>query len=166
MNYLELIKNKIFTQEQFSNMLSIWRFKEDKLVFTNGCFDITHLGHVDYLAKAADLGTKLIIGLNTDASTRRIKGINRPINNQDSRAHILASFVFVDAVIFFDEDTPEKLINYIKPHVLVKGADYQIENIVGAQEVLAGGGEVKTISFIEGYSTTAIERRIINANMK
>lgn len=163
MDYLELVRNKICTQEKFSNLLSIWRFKGDKLVFTDGHFDIAHLGHVDYLAKAADLGSKLIIGLKSDSSIQRLKGEKLPINNQESRAHVLASFVFVDAVIFFDEDTPEKLISYIKPHVLVKGANYAIENIVGAKEVLESGGEVKTIPFTEGYSSSDITTKILDS---
>lgn len=141
-----------------------WKNKHEKIVFSNGCFDLMHLGHIDYLAKAADLGTKLVVGLNSDASTHKLKGPNRPITNQISRAGVLASLFFVDAVIIFDDQTPLILIENIKPNVLVKGADYAIDDIVGAKEVLSLGGEVKTIAFLEGYSTSAIETKIVKAH--
>jgi rfaE bifunctional protein nucleotidyltransferase chain/domain len=150
----------------FEISLKDWKEHEEKIVFTNGCFDLLHLGHIDYLSKAADLGTKLIIGLNSDLSTQNLKGPNRPICNQTSRAALLASLFFVDAVILFDDPTPLNLISSIIPNVLVKGADYEIENIVGAKEVLANKGEVKTITFLPGYSTTAIEQKIINSISK
>jgi rfaE bifunctional protein nucleotidyltransferase chain/domain len=163
---IDFLQSKIYKNlDECSQKLNQWRNENEKIVFTNGCFDIMHLGHVDYLAKAADLGTKLIVGLNSDASTTRLKGATRPITNQISRASILASFFFVDAIIVFDEETPIKLITSIMPSVLVKGADYTIENIVGAKEMLRNNGEVKTIEFIEGYSTSAIEQRIIKANL-
>lgn len=163
MDNLTLIENKILTVEKLLPFLNIWRFKEQKIVFTNGCFDLLHLGHIDYLAKAADMGNKLVIGLNTDKSTSSLKGPNRPITNQTSRANLLASLFFVDAVVLFDESTPYELIKAIKPDVLVKGADYTIDKIVGADMVIANGGEVKTIEYISGYSTSAIEQKIRNS---
>jgi rfaE bifunctional protein nucleotidyltransferase chain/domain len=164
-NSLNIIQSKIYQNiDDFASQLSTWRSANEKIIFTNGCFDILHLGHVDYLSKAADLGAKLIIGLNSDASTHLLKGPTRPINNQISRASILAAFFFIDAIIIFDEQTPINLISTILPNVLVKGADYNIADIVGATEVIANGGDVKTISFLDGYSTTAIEQKIINAH--
>ena len=160
MDNLSLIENKILTTEQLYPFLNIWRFRDHKIVFTNGCFDLLHLGHIDYLAKAANLGKKLVIGLNSDKSTSSIKGPNRPITNQKSRAHLLASLFFVDAVVLFDELTPYELIKTIKPDILVKGADYTLDKIVGADIVLENGGEVKTIEYIDGYSTSAIEKKI------
>jgi rfaE bifunctional protein nucleotidyltransferase chain/domain len=161
----QIIKDKFFSAvNDFQPLLERWKKNGEKIVFTNGCFDIVHLGHVDYLSKAADLGTKLIVGLNSDASTQRLKGITRPISQEISRAGILASFFFIDAVILFDEDTPLDLIKNILPNVLVKGADYSIEQIVGAKEVLANGGEVETIKFLDGYSTSLIEQKILKAH--
>jgi rfaE bifunctional protein nucleotidyltransferase chain/domain len=119
-----------------------------------------HIGHITYLSKAADLGDKLIIGLNSDTSVKRIKGEDRPVNDQNSRAALLASFFFVDAVVVFEEDTPLNLITGLMPDILIKGADYSVENIVGAKEIIANGGEVKTISFVEGYSSTSIIQKI------
>ena len=133
----------------------MWKFKNDKIVFTNGCFDILHKGHIEYLAKARSLGTKLIIGLNTDASVKRLKGDSRPVNDEKARALLLASLIFVDEVILFDTDTPRDLIEFIQPDVLVKGGDYKPEDIVGYNIVKNKGGEVVTIDFIEGYSTTS-----------
>ena len=160
MDQLTLIENKILTLKQLSPFLSIWRFQDRKIVFTNGCFDLLHLGHVDYLAKAASLGNKLVIGLNSDASASALKGPSRPITNQTSRAHLLASLFFVDAVVLFNDPTPYELIKAVKPDVLVKGADYTIDQIVGSDVVLQNGGEVKTIEYLAGYSTTAIEEKI------
>lgn len=156
----EAIHQKILTPQTLSQLLAYWQFKEFRIVFTNGCFDIIHLGHIDYLSKAADLGDKLIIGLNTDASTRRLKGPTRPINDEHSRAMILASLSFVDAVVFFDEDTPYELIKTIQPDILVKGADYKPEDIVGYDIVMAKGGSVETLEYLPGYSTSLIERKI------
>ena len=126
-----------------------WKQKGLKVVFTNGCFDILHLGHLDYLEKSRNLGDKLVIGLNTDGSVRQLKGPNRPINAEFSRARMLAALSFVDMVIPFDEETPLELIKKVKPDILIKGKDYSIENIVGAEFVLANGGEVKTIEILE-----------------
>ncbi len=163
MTQLEAIENKILANEDLEQRIAQWQKENLKVVFTNGCFDLLHLGHVDYLAKAKDLGDRLIIGVNTDSSVRRLKGIYRPLQDEKSRLHILASLQVVDAVILFDEDTPYELIKRIQPDVLVKGADYKPESIVGYDIVKAKGGEVKTIEFIEGYSTTAIEQRIIKS---
>jgi rfaE bifunctional protein nucleotidyltransferase chain/domain len=164
---LKTINAKIYQNlNDFDNTLQLWKSNDEKIVFTNGCFDLLHLGHLDYLSKAADLGTKLVIGLNSDFSTQKLKGPNRPICDQTSRASLLAALFFVDAVVLFDEDTPLNLISKILPQVLVKGADYQIENIVGAKEVLNNRGEVKTITFLPGYSTTTIEQKIINSQTK
>ena len=160
MTKLQTIENKVVTLDQLHKFLNMWRLKDHKIVFTNGCFDLLHLGHIDYLSKAADLGTKLVIGLNSDLSTSNLKGPHRPITNEKSRSRLLASLFFVDAVVLFDEPTPLNLITSIKPEVLVKGADYTIDKIVGADVVLANGGDVKTIEYIEGYSTTAIEQKI------
>ena len=160
MNNLERISAKILDRDQLKSMLAVWRFQGKKIVFTNGCFDILHLGHIDYLSKAKDEGNILIIGLNTDNSVSRIKGINRPITDEISRAKILASLQFVDAVTFFHEETPYELISFVQPDVLVKGSDYKPEEIVGYDIVKAKNGKVVTIDFLEGYSTTAIEKKI------
>jgi rfaE bifunctional protein nucleotidyltransferase chain/domain len=148
-------KNKIQTVEQLIATRKQWERSDEKVVFSNGCFDILHLGHIDYLEKARELGNRLIIGLNTDVSVRKLKGESRPINPEYARARILAALEFVDAVVLFGEETPLKLISTLLPDVLVKGNDYSVENIVGAKEVLANGGEVKTISLVEGFSTTS-----------
>jgi D-glycero-beta-D-manno-heptose 1-phosphate adenylyltransferase len=160
MTKLEIIKGKIFQANELSANLNIWRLLEKKIVFTNGCFDLLHLGHIDYLSKAADMADKLIIGLNSDASTSALKGPSRPIIDQYSRSIMLASLSFVDAVIIFDQPTPIQLIEWIKPDVLVKGADYTIDQIVGSDLVLQYGGDVKTIEYLTGYSTSAIEKKI------
>src|SRR4051812_1557192 len=157
---LEIIQNKIFDLNQLGPQLNRWRLFSKKIVFTNGCFDLLHLGHIDYLAKAADEGDELIIGLNTDASANRLKGPHRPINNQEQRAIILASIGFVSAVVLFDGPTPYELIKAIEPDVLVKGSDYKVEEIVGHDIVLTKNGVVKTIDFLQGYSTTLIEEKI------
>lgn len=157
MDYLPFIEKKIaYTAKEAENTLSLWRFKDDKIVFTNGCFDILHRGHIEYLAKAASLGTKLVIGLNTDASVKRLKGDSRPINDENARALLLASLVFVDKVILFDTDTPRDLIDFVQPDVLVKGGDYKPEEIAGYDIVKAKGGEIVTLDFVEGYSTTSL----------
>jgi rfaE bifunctional protein nucleotidyltransferase chain/domain len=156
----EKIKSKILTPESLSFKLSFWKFRDKKIVFTNGCFDLLHLGHVDYLSKAADMGDILIIGVNTDASTRKLKGPNRPINNEEQRCHLLASLFFVDAVILFDENTPLELVRKIQPHVLVKGGDYKPDQVVGGDFVTSNGGFVHIIPLLTGYSTTLTEERI------
>lgn len=163
MKEIERIESKIICQKDLSNLILKWREENKKIVFTNGCFDLLHLGHVDYLAKAKDLGDRLIIGVNTDSSVKRLKGENRPLQDENSRLHILAALHSVDAVVLFDDDTPYELIKKIQPDILVKGADYKIENIVGYDIVTSRGGSVQTIEFIEGYSTTNIEQRILNS---
>lgn len=144
------------------SVLNDWHSRNKKVVFTNGCFDLIHRGHIDYLAKAADLGDVLIIGLNSDASVQRIKGKNRPIIDEYSRALVLAAFEFVTAVVLFDEDTPYNIIKLIQPDVLVKGADYKVEEIVGHDIVILKGGEVITLEYLPGFSTSAIENKIRN----
>lgn len=161
MDHLEFIKSKIWNMDQELNwQLAVWRFHEEKIVFTNGCFDILHKGHIDYLARAASEGSLLIVGLNTDASVKRIKGENRPIQDEDSRALALAALGFVGAVVYFDEDTPYDLIKIIQPDVLVKGNDYEPKDIVGADIIEAKEGKVVTMEFIEGYSTSSIIDKI------
>lgn len=157
----EKIKSKILTPDILSFKLSIWKFRDKKIVFTNGVFDLLHLGHIEYLSHTSDLGDLLIVGVNSDASVRRLnKGPGRPINNEEQRCNLLASLFFVDAVILFEEDTPLELITQIKPQVLVKGGDYKPEEIVGADIVKANGGFVHTIPLLTGYSTTLTEERI------
>ncbi len=163
MDKLDVVNSKVRSLNELLPMVNIWKFQGNKIVFTNGCFDLLHLGHIDYLAKAASMGNKLIIGVNTDQSVSELKGPARPITDQHSRASILASLFFVDAVVLFGEATPLNLITAIKPDILVKGADYTIDKIVGADVVMQNGGEVKTITYIDGYSTTAIERKIRDA---
>lgn len=164
MSHHKSILAKVYTSTQtLAQQVQTWQNSGQKVVFTNGCFDLLHRGHVDYLAKAADCGQKLVIGVNTDASVSKLKGPNRPIQDEQSRLQILASLQCVDAVILFDEETPYDLIKALQPNVLVKGSDYQPENIVGYDVVTAKGGEVKTIDFIPGFSTSAIERKIKNS---
>lgn len=159
MNQIDRIQSKIIEPEQLNRLLSLWRFQGEKIVFTNGCFDVIHLGHLKYLAEASNLGTKLIIGLNTDASVSRLKGPDRPINQEDARALVLAGFQFIDAIVYFDEDTPFNLIQQVQPDVLVKGGDYKPEDIVGFDIVTSKGGEVVTIDFVEGFSSSAIIKK-------
>ncbi len=158
----EKMRSKIVDREEALSMLSIWHYMGLKVVFTNGCFDIIHKGHVDYLSRASSLGDRMIIGLNTDKSVGDLKGPNRPVQDERSRAEILASMFFVDAVVLFDEETPYELINFLKPDILVKGSDYSIDKIVGADVVMANGGRVETMDFIDGYSTTNIINKIKN----
>jgi len=160
MNKYEIIEEKIHDWKSLSKAVALWRFTDKKIVFTNGCFDLLHLGHIDYLSKAASLGNVLIVGMNTDASVARIKGPHRPINDEISRLHIMASLFFVNAVVLFDEPTPLELIKLVQPDILVKGGDYKVEEIVGYDVVKARGGMVQTIDFVSGYSTSAIEAKI------
>ena len=161
MDYLSFIKNKIITdKENLFSTLNQWRFKNEKIVFTNGCFDIVHKGHIEYLAQAAALGTKLVVGLNTDTSVKRLKGEKRPINNQEARAILLSALIFIDKIVLFDEDTPYELIKYIQPDILVKGQDYKPEQIVGYDIVKNKGGEIITIDLTAGYSTTSILNKL------
>ena len=158
------IEKKIFRPEQYDSMLrhiKYLRFLEKRIVFTNGCFDLLHAGHTDYLARAADLGDVLIIGLNTDSSVSRLKGRSRPLNNQEARARVLASLAFVDSVILFEKDTPAELITAVRPDVLVKGGDYSADEIAGADIVRENGGRVLCIPLLEGYSTSGIIEKIL-----
>jgi rfaE bifunctional protein nucleotidyltransferase chain/domain len=161
MKKIEFISSKILDREQLRRACALWNFKEMKVIFTNGCFDILHLGHIEYLAKAANLGDVLVIGINSDLSVHRIKGDSRPINDEHSRSMVIASLKFVTAVVLFDEETPYELIKTIQPDILVKGRDYKIKEIVGHDIVLARGGKVKTIELTPGYSTTEIEQKIL-----
>lgn len=162
MSHIDIIRGKIYTRETLKHKLERLRFFGKKIVFTNGCFDLLHLGHVDYLSKAADCGDFFIIGLNSDSSVKLLnKGDKRPLQDQHSRSMIIAALHFVDAVVIFDEETPYDLIQFVQPDVLVKGADYKVEQIAGHDIVLARGGEVRLIEFVPGYSTSAIERKIL-----
>lgn len=160
MNHIELIKKKIITLKQLEPLLHIWRLQSKKIIFTNGCFDIIHAGHIHTLTAAADFKGKLIVALNTDASVRRIKESNRPLQDENTRALVMASFSFTDAVILFDEDTPLECIKTVQPDILVKGGDYRKEDVVGYNEMKGWGGKVEIISYIEGFSTTRIEDKI------
>ncbi|WP_036691444.1 D-glycero-beta-D-manno-heptose 1-phosphate adenylyltransferase [Pedobacter glucosidilyticus] len=156
------INNKIISLEKAIELSQKWKANGEKVVFTNGCFDLLHAGHITYLSEAAALGTKLIIGLNADKSVQALKGPSRPINDEKTRSLLLAAMQFIDAVVIFEEQTPQNLINHLLPDVLVKGGDYTLDNIVGAKEVLENGGKVKTLSFLPGYSSTSIIDKIKN----
>lgn len=156
----KLAEQKVWQHKNLASKVKDWKEKGEKIVFTNGCFDILHVGHMSYLLKASSFGDKLIIGLNTDTSVKKLKGPERPINSEDNRALILSSLFFVDAVILFEEETPLQLIKQIMPDVLVKGGDYKIENIVGAKEVSDNGGQVMIVDFLNGYSSTALINKI------
>lgn len=163
MSFFSTIESKIQTPEQISETLSAWRAKGEKIVFTNGCFDLLHYGHLHYLAQARDLGDRLVIGLNSAGSVRRLKGPKRPINDELTRTHMLAALAVVDAVVVFEEDTPINLIRQVLPDILVKGGDWKPEQIVGSDVVLAQGGQVFSLPYIDGYSTTNIEQKIRNS---
>ena len=160
MSHLKKIKSKIISNDDLSKLVKHWKKTNQKIVFTNGCFDIMHRGHVELLASAADLGDKLIIGLNSDDSIKRIKGENRPIIEEISRAILLSSLGFVDAIVFFSEKTPINLIKLIMPDILAKGGDYKIGTIVGAEVVQKNGGEIHLIPFLDGFSTSNIVNKI------
>jgi len=156
---------KIWKREEAMLLSSKIKEEGQRIVFTNGCFDILHAGHVTYLQEAAALGDFLVVGINSDDSIKRLeKSPARPLQNEFSRTAVMAALGCVGAVVVFDEDTPIQLIQAVKPDVLVKGADYKIEDIVGAAEVLSWGGEVKTLDFLPGYSTSSIEKKILEAN--
>ena len=154
--------SKILTLTEAVIKVGEWKSRGEKTVFSNGCFDIIHAGHVDYLEKAKQKGDHLIVGLNTDHSVSRIKGENRPIVDEVSRSRVLAALEFVDAVVLFDKDTPFDLITALRPDILVKGKDYEIKNIVGADFVMQNGGKVETIELTEGLSTTIVVNKIKN----
>lgn len=157
---IESIKSKVQSAAEAQATLAGWRLAGGKVVFTNGCFDLMHPGHLHYLAQARALGARLVIGLNTDASVQKLKGEHRPIMDEQARALLLASLAFVDLVVLFSEDTPLELIQELRPDVLVKGADYTEDQVVGAREVRSWGGDVALLPFVEGYSTSAIEAKI------
>ena len=158
------VKNKIVRQNLLRETLLALKAQGKKIVFTNGCFDLVHLGHLDYLEKARGKGDVLVIGLNSDQSIRRLKGASRPVMDENSRARLLAALEFVDYVVLFDEDTPLELIRDILPDILVKGDDYDLSNIVGADVVMSNGGKVETVELVKGYSSTAIIEKIKNLN--
>jgi rfaE bifunctional protein nucleotidyltransferase chain/domain len=161
MTLSEIIQAKIFTGAKlFIPILNRWKQAGETVVFTNGCFDLVHRGHIDSLSKASDLGDRLIVGLNSDISVKLLKGENRPLIDQQSRAILLASLLMVDAVVLFDEETPYELIRSIVPDVLVKGAEYQVAEIAGSDIVLASGGKVVRIELTEGFSTTDLIQKI------
>ncbi len=156
-----ILDPRIMDRTAAVRMVNVWRLKSDRIVFTNGCFDVLHRGHVEYLNEAAALGHRLVVGINSDASVRRLgKGGDRPLNDQDSRALVLSALRCVDAVVVFDEDTPLDVITAIRPDVLVKGGDWKVEQIIGADVVKAGGGEVRSLKLVNGFSTTALVEKI------
>jgi len=163
MSHLKKIKNKILSIENLTTQVNTWKESNQKIVFTNGCFDIVHQGHIEVLARTADLGDKFIIGLNSDSSIQKLKGKKRPIIEENSRAILLAALDFVDAIILFPEETPLNLITTIKPDILAKGGDYKVDTIVGYEIVQENGGEVVLIPFIDGFSSTNIINKIKNS---
>ena len=160
MSNLKNIKSKIYSLSDLKIQSDKWKENGEKIVFTNGCFDLVHRGHIEVLANTADLGDKLIIGLNSDSSIKELKGENRPIMDEISRAILLASLQFVDAIVFFSEETPYKLIETLIPDVLAKGGDYKVTEIAGNGVVLENGGEVNLFPFIDGVSSTKIVEKI------
>ena len=160
----EILQSKIVDRDRLERLVHLWRFKGYKIVFTNGCFDILHPGHIHLLSSAADLGNILIVGLNSDDSVKRLKGADRPINDERHRAELLASLFYVNSVVVYPEDTPQRLIELVKPDVLVKGGDYEADKIVGADVVKRNGGEVKVIELVQGYSTTSLLEKMQGSN--
>lgn len=156
MKSVQAIPQKIYSKETLLQEVTRWRLKNKKIVFTNGVFDILHKGHIASLSQAAALGNILIVGVNSDASVKRLKGPSRPVNDEAARALLLSSLLMTDAVVLFEEDTPLNLIKAILPDILVKGGDYSIEQIAGAKEVLENGGQVILADIVEGISTSAI----------
>lgn len=159
--YVEKIKLKLQSWDQAADTVGSWVALGECVVFTNGCFDLLHYGHIQYLAEARDLGDRLVVGLNGSASVSRLKGLHRPINDERTRSSVLGALEMVDLVVIFEEDTPLDLIKLIRPNILVKGGDWRPEQIVGSDLVLAWGGKVLSLPFAEGYSTTNIEQKII-----
>lgn len=162
MKIIQAIPRKIFTLDELLHQVKRWRLLDKKIVFTNGVFDILHEGHIASLSEAALNGHILIVGVNSDASVKRLKGESRPVNSQGSRSLLLAALLMVDAVVLFEEDTPLNLVKAIMPDVLVKGGDYTVEQIAGAKEVMANGGQVKIVPILEGFSTTGIIEKMKN----
>jgi rfaE bifunctional protein nucleotidyltransferase chain/domain len=164
--FFEKIQANIKTRATAKEAVKQWQAAGGKVVFTNGCFDLLHLGHIHYLAQAKDLGTHLIIGVNSDQSVSRIKGPQRPIKDEQTRLHLLAALACVDAVVLFEEETPLELIENLLPDVLVKGGDWALDSIVGADIVLANGGTVHSLPFVEGFSTTNYVEKIKGESTK
>lgn len=160
---MQPVDRKIYDWPGIQQQVEEWREAGQQLVFTNGCFDLLHFGHIHYLTAARALGNRLIVGLNSDASIQRLKGPHRPIKEQRSRLYVLAALACVDAVVPFEEDTPLELIQLIQPDLLVKGGDWQPHQIVGSDIVLERGGKVLSLPYVEGYSTTALEQKIRKA---
>ena len=160
MSHLNKINSKIFSLDDLKNQVNAWKQAGEEVVFTNGCFDIIHRGHIEVLAQTADLGDRLIVGLNSDSSIQKLKGEDRPIIDEQARAILLAALSFVDAVILFPEDTPINLISTLLPDLLAKGGDYEIETIVGHEIVENNGGQVILVPFVEGFSSTTIIDKI------
>lgn len=155
LTYEQIIK-KTITLDEATGLFDKEFRSESKIVFTNGCFDLLHRGHIYYLSRAREMGDLLVVGLNSDASVSRLKGPGRPVNNQAARAEVLGALAFVDYIIIFNEETPLELISRLDPHILVKGGDYLVEDIVGYREVTSRGGQVLTIPLLEGYSSSSI----------
>lgn len=162
MKSIQSIPAKLYTRAALEIQIKRWRLKNNKIVFTNGVFDIIHEGHISSLSEAASFGEILIVGVNSDASVKRLKGPGRPVNNEQARSLVLASIVLSDAVVIFEEDTPLELIKALMPDVLVKGGDYTVDTIAGAKEVIANGGEVKLTEIVPGVSTTGIIAKMKN----
>jgi len=160
MSHLKNLNSKVYNLDALTTQVEQWKATGNKVVFTNGCFDIIHRGHIEVLARTANLGDKLIIGLNSDQSIQKLKGEGRPIIDEQSRAILLAALSFVDAIVLFSEDTPIKLIGALLPDVLAKGGDYEIETIVGHEIVQQNGGKVKLVPFLDGFSSTTIIDKI------
>jgi rfaE bifunctional protein nucleotidyltransferase chain/domain len=160
MPHLDSLNNKIYSLDKLKNQVASWKNSGEQVVFTNGCFDIVHRGHIEVLARTADLGGKFIIGLNSDSSIQKLKGEDRPIIDEQARAILLAALSFVDAVVLFSEETPINLISTLIPDVLAKGGDYEIETIVGHEIVQNNGGEVILVPFVDGFSSTTIIDKI------
>jgi len=163
MSHLNKINSKIFSLDDLKNQVNAWKQAGEEVVFTNGCFDIIHRGHIEVLAQTADLGDRLLIGLNSDSSIQKLKGEDRPIIDEQARAILLSALSFVDAVILFPEETPINLISTLLPDVLAKGGDYEIETIVGHEIIQNNGGKVKLVPFVDGFSSTTIIEKIKNS---
>jgi D-glycero-beta-D-manno-heptose 1-phosphate adenylyltransferase len=165
-SHWENIAGKVVHHQDALACVNRWKSEGNEIVFTNGCFDILHYGHLRYLADARDLGSKLVVGLNSDASVKRLKGASRPINHESARAVQLASLSCIDLVVIFEEDTPLQLIELLSPDLLVKGGDYALNDIVGADWVTSHGGEVRALPYHEGFSTTEIISKIKSPSAK
>jgi rfaE bifunctional protein nucleotidyltransferase chain/domain len=163
MSHLKKINSKLFSIKSLQAQVNAWKKSSQTVVFTNGCFDVIHRGHIEVLARTADLGDKLIVGLNSDSSIQKLKGKDRPIMDENSRAILLTALSFVDAIVLFSEDTPLNLINTFKPDILAKGGDYEISTIVGHEIIQQNGGEVILVPFVDGFSSTNIINKIKNS---